>query len=131
MDKDTVLFEDKSLSDILAKIYNNSMNKNAQIDVFLVKLNNLINTPTDAALLIPLVKEFMDASIKNDDLLVKISNIIQKLIASQYTKTDGTVAFGFSDAEKEAWLKEIEEVQQESTNERLVNLKIPNETDSE
>jgi hypothetical protein len=80
LDKDTPIFENISLSDIFKDIYNNSRGKQKQIDDMLDKMGNLIKGVTDASMILPLLKEIMDVSVKNDEQLVKLAGIIQRLL---------------------------------------------------
>jgi len=80
LDKDSVIFKDKTLSDIFEDIYNNSRGKQKQIDDMLDKMGNLIKGVTDASMILPLLKEIMDVSVKNDEQLVKLAGIIQRLL---------------------------------------------------
>ena len=80
LDKDTPIFDDISLSDIIKKIYVNSDDKSKTIDGILEKVSNLLKGITDASMLLPLLKEILDVSVKNDEQLVKIAGIIQRLL---------------------------------------------------
>lgn len=80
LDKDTPIFDDVSLSDIIKKIYENSDDKSKTIDGILEKVSNLLKGVTDASMLLPLLKEILDVSVKNDEQLVKIAGIIQRLL---------------------------------------------------
>ena len=101
MDKDTILFDDKSLSDVLSDIYINNKNKSSQIDAFLNTLSQLIENVNDAALVVPLIREYLEISVKNDDQLVKLAIIMQKLVTNiAITPTN----FGLTDDEKQQLL---------------------------
>jgi len=109
LDKDSVLFDDVSLSDILKKIYNNSDSKQKQIDDMVDKLGNLVKGVTDASILLPLLKEIMDVSIKNDEQLVKMAGIIQRLLqVDNNPKGNGGMDL-LPDHEKTALLQNIKE----------------------
>ena len=109
LDKDSVLFDDVSLSDILKKIYNNSDSKQKQIDDMVDKLGNLVKGVTDASILLPLLKEIMDVSIKNDEQLVKMAGIIQRLLqVDNNPKGNGSMDL-LPDHEKMALLQNIKE----------------------
>jgi hypothetical protein len=80
LDKDSVIFGDKTLANVFEDIYNNSRGKQKQIDDMLDKMGNLIKGVTDASMILPLLKEIMDVSVKNDEQLVKLAGIIQRLL---------------------------------------------------
>lgn len=78
--KDDKIFEDKSLADVMADIYTNSKQKHNQINSLIEKLQPLIKSTGDASIMVPLIKEYLDISVKNDEQLVKLAQIIQRLI---------------------------------------------------
>lgn len=86
------VFEGKSFSDLLKDIYNNSDKKKKQIDILVRELTPLIKTVNEAAVIVPLIKEYLEVGVKNDEQLVKMAAIFQKYIAAD-ARTD---AFGKS-----------------------------------
>ena len=82
MDKDSILFGDTNFSDILKDIYNNTKKKDKQISGLIEQLKPMIRNMTDASMMVPLIKEYLDVSVKNDDNLVKLSAIVQRLLVS-------------------------------------------------
>jgi len=123
LDKDSIIFDDVSLSDILKKIYNNSDSKQKQIDDMVGKLGNLVKGVTDASILLPLLKEIMDVSIKNDEQLVKMAGIIQRLLqVDNNPKGNGGMDL-LPDHEKMALLQNIKEgVDSKKVDEQLEQL---------
>jgi hypothetical protein len=65
----------------------------------------------DMAVIGPLIRDLIDTSVKNDDQLVKLANLAQKLIVSE-KKSEGDDGF-LSAFEKEQLLKDIEDTQLE------------------
>jgi hypothetical protein len=76
-----VVFDDKKLPDILRDIYKNTEKKRGQINEFLIKLVRMVATPEDAAVLAPVIKDFMEVSVKNDEHIIKVAQIAQKIIS--------------------------------------------------
>ena len=109
MDKDTVIFSDKSFSDVLADIYNNSKKKEAQITKLVEQLSGMIRSLNDASLVVPLIKEYLEVSVKNDDHLVRLAAILQRLIVSAGTNK-ASDEFGLTDEEKKQLMEEAEEL---------------------
>jgi argininosuccinate lyase len=64
---------------------------------------------SDASILVPVIKDFMEVSIKNDEHLVKLAAVIQRSLGA---KGEESTTF-LTDEEKEALLKGIEEIQKE------------------
>ncbi len=106
------VFKDKSFGNLLEEIYNNQKKKEKQIMGLIGELRPLVNDIGDATMIVPLIKEYMDLGLKNDDQLVKIATIVQRIVANQ--QTAGTDSFSISDEERQQLLKEIEAVSKKS-----------------
>lgn len=104
---DTLVFGSKKFSDILEEIYNNQKKREAQVTALISELKPLISDIGDATLIVPLIKEYMEIGVKNDDILIKMATIIQR--AAQNTNDDGS--FGISDEEKAQLLEAMESLQ--------------------
>jgi len=100
MDKDSPLFDDKNFSDLLKDIYNNTKKKEAQITELINQLKPMIRNMTDASMMVPLVKEYLEVSVKNDDNLVKLTAIVQRLLVSSAKTNTGDDGM-LSEAEKQ------------------------------
>tara|TARA_R110000744_G_scaffold48049_3_gene105375 strand:- start:1058 stop:1399 length:342 start_codon:yes stop_codon:yes gene_type:complete len=100
MDKDSQLFGDKTFSDLLKDIYDNTKKKEKQITELINQLKPMIRNMTDASMMVPLVKEYLEVSVKNDDNLVKLTAIVQRLLVSS-TKSTGSDDGILSEAEKQ------------------------------
>jgi hypothetical protein len=98
------IFGKKKLSDIFQEIYNNQKRKEEQISALINELKPLINDIGDATLVVPLIKEYMDLAIKNDEALIKMATIIQRAISSD--SADDT-NFGMTEDEKAQLLAEV------------------------
>lgn len=80
---DVELFEGKNLSDLFKEIYDNSVTKKGQIKNLIEALYPLIQGIGDATLLVPLIKEYLEISVKNDEQLVKLAQIVQRIGSGQ------------------------------------------------
>ena len=67
------VFGNKKFSDILKEIYDNQKKKEQQITALIGELKPLINDIGDATLIVPLIKEYMELGIKNDEQLIKMA----------------------------------------------------------
>lgn len=110
------VFGGKNLADIFQEIYENHEAKKNQIKELVAQLTPLIQGIGDATLLIPLIKEYMELGIKNDDQLVKLAQIIQRIDSGKKT---GSSEFDFDSlqnllVEDQSIGKEIEKVGEES-----------------
>ncbi len=94
----------KKFSDLLKEIYENSKKKEAQINALIGELKPLINDIGDATLIVPLIKEYMELGIKNDEQSVKMATIVQRALASNKSEDEG---FGMTEEEKAQLLSEV------------------------
>ena len=92
------LFKGTTFSDLMKDIYHNSKKKDRQINTLIQELQPLIKNIGDATVIVPLIKEYLDVSVKNDEHLVKLAAVVQRLVGSA-TK-DGGDEYGMSEEEK-------------------------------
>ena len=98
------IFGKKKFSDLLKEIYDNQKKKEVQISALIGELKPLINDIGDATLIVPLIKEYMELGIKNDEQLVKMATIVQRALASNKSEEEG---FGMTEDEKAQLLSEV------------------------
>jgi hypothetical protein len=79
---DKVIFEDKTLSDLFKEIYDNSRKKDRQLNAMIGELKELIEGIEDATLVVPMIKEYMEIAVKNDEHLIKLAQVIQRIEAN-------------------------------------------------
>jgi hypothetical protein len=104
MDFNQVLFKDKSFSSLLEDIYKNANRKEKEIKALIDQLKPMIQEPGDAMMLVPLLKEYMELAIKNDDALIKMAGIVQRaMTAPNQGGDDGML----SERDKELLFQEI------------------------
>lgn len=103
------LFEGKNYNDLLKDIVVNSENKRDQIDIIISDLRDKIVTINDALILAPIIQSYLDIGIKNDESLVKLAAIVQRLVTAT-TEGEGGGNFGLTDLEKEQLLKDIKNI---------------------
>ena len=115
---ETEIFKGKSLSDLFSEIYDNSRKKDKQISTLISELKPLIEDVGDATLVVPMIKEYLEIGVKNDDQLVKIATIVQRLETSIQKSTGDTDWFDSVDLQAllevdESIDEKIEAVQEE------------------
>ena len=84
-----ILFDDKSFSDLLKEIHGNQKKKAKQLASLIAELRPLVQSLGDATVVVPLIKEYMEISVKNDDQLIKMAAIVQRLSTSTSQNGDG------------------------------------------
>jgi hypothetical protein len=106
---DIKVFGKKSFSNLMEEIYNNSKKKEQQVSALIAELKPLINDIGDATLIVPLIKEYMEIGVKNDEHLIKLAAIIQRAMQNSTNNSNGSLSI--SDDEKKQLLDEINKIQ--------------------
>ena len=84
-----ILFDDKSFGDLLKEIHGNQKKKAKQLASLIAELRPLVQSLGDATVVVPLIKEYMEISVKNDDQLIKMAAIVQRLSTGITNSGDG------------------------------------------
>ena len=84
-----IIFDYKSFSDLLKEIHKNQSKKSKQLASLIAELRPLITSLGDATVVVPLIKEYMEVSVKNDDQLIKMAAIVQRLSTGTTSTGDG------------------------------------------
>ena len=84
-----IIFDDKSFSDLLKEIHKNQSKKSKQLASLIAELRPLITSLGDATVVVPLIKEYMEISVKNDDQLIKMAAIVQRLSTGNASTGEG------------------------------------------
>ena len=98
---DVEIFEGKTFSGLLKDICVLSNNKKLEIDAIVQKLLPMIKDAADAMNIAPVLQKFIDVGVKNDDQLVKVATIVQKIITVENQSNAGDLENILSDKEKE------------------------------
>ena len=106
---DSDIFGDKKLKDLFQEIYNNQKKKEKQISSLIEELKPLIDDIGDATLVVPLIKEYLEIGVKNDEQLIKMATIIQRCLSNDSNNSEGNLLI--SDEEKAQLLGEINKIQ--------------------
>ena len=88
MDFEAKIFGNKSFSDLLKNIYDNSREKEKQINDLITSLKPLVADTQSALMVVPLIKEYLDVSVKNDDSLIKMAGIVQRAMNNSGNGSD-------------------------------------------
>ena len=107
MEKDFKIFGDKNFSDLSEEIYENSKLKKTQIDLLVQEVHGYIQGIEDIAIVGPILKELMDVGVKNDDNLLKLATVIQRIMNKQADVTEETSLL--SEDEKEELMSSLED----------------------
>lgn len=117
--KSVELFEGKNLADLFKEIYDNSASKRQQIKDLIASLAPLIEGIGDATLLVPLIKEYLEIGVKNDEQLIKLAQIVQRMDSNKKVGSDMDnlwASLSATLADDAANEKQIEQVREEAAN---------------
>jgi len=120
MDVKDELFKGKTFSDLMSDVYHNSKKKDRQINQLISQLQPLIRNASDATIIVPLIKEYLDVAVKNDDHLVKLTAIVQRYISTTQTITGESSLL--SEDEKNQLLKIADDTFEEELTEEIDNI---------
>ena len=113
MAKDYEIFEGKTLSDVFKDIYDNSKTNKTQLEVLMKEVVGFIKDGDTAVQIIPMLKEYLEINVKNDEQLVKLATIVQRITAAEKRISDSGDEFGLSESDKEQLMNAIESDVQE------------------
>jgi hypothetical protein len=103
------LYKGKSFASLCKDIVGNSEEKKQQLDVLITDLKDMIKTVNDAVTIVPLLKEYFDAGIRNDEQLIKLAAIVQRLMADRVGAESDSNGGILTDDEKKQLMSVIEE----------------------
>ena len=110
------IFEGKTFQDLTKDIYENTTKRKTQIDLLISEIHGFITTIDDVVMVAPIIKEYMDVAVKNDEHLVKLAGVIQRIIAKSSGGDEESLLL--TEAEKEdlinALQEDVDDLQKES-----------------
>jgi len=108
MANDYEVFKGKDLSQLFRDIYNNQRTTASQITILIDSLRPLIKNAGDAAVIVPLIRDYLDVSVKNDSHIVRLAAIVERLYAAEkLTSSEGGIGM-LSEDEKAALMLSAE-----------------------
>ena len=123
MSKDNEIFKGKTFQDLTKDIYENTTNKKKQIDLLISEIHGFIQTIDDVVMVAPIIKEYMEVSVKNDEHLVKLAGVLQRIISKSTGDSDESMLL--SESEKEDLMATLQDTVEDLQNEsdRLSSIK--------
>jgi len=117
------IFDGKTFQDLTKDIYENTTKRKVQIDLLISEIHGFITTIDDVVMVAPIIKEYMDTAVRNDEHLVKLAGVLQRIISKSQGDSDESMLL--SDEEKEELMgtlqDTVDDLQKES--ERLESTK--------
>ena len=117
------IFKGKTFQDLTKDIYENTQKKKTQIDLLISEIHGFIQTIDDVVMVAPIIKEYMEVSVKNDEHLVKLAGVLQRILNKSKGESDESSLL--SESEKEELMMTLQETVDDLQNEktRLDNIK--------
>ena len=106
MSNDYEIFKGKSLSSLFQDIYENQNYNRKQLDVLTRNITSMIKDGDTAVQIVPMIKEYLEINVRNDELLVKLTAVVQRVMQAEAKGEGGE--YSLSDEEKEQILSKIE-----------------------
>lgn len=123
MDNDIELFKGMKFSNLVEEIVDNSRSKRNQIDVLISDLRTFIKGPNDALTIVPLIRDYIDVGVKNDDQLVKLAAVIQRIMNSKVDPSGESIGIGLTDEERKQLQDEIDKIKADDVSLTEINKK--------
>jgi hypothetical protein len=103
---DQLVFGKKTFSDLLKDIYDTNKKTEKQISELIITLKPMIKTASDAVMIVPLIKQYMEVKVANDEHMVKMCAIVQRAVAAGKKDEQGNTLL--SDEEQKQLLLEVQ-----------------------
>jgi esterase/lipase len=106
MSEEKEIFKGKTFDSLLKDIYDNSKRKESQIQILITELKPMIKNIGDAVIIVPLIKDYMEIAVKNDEALIKMAAIVQKA-QGRVSDDSGLI---LTEDEKKQLIEQVEKV---------------------
>lgn len=107
-DSEFEIYKGKRIGSLFEDIVANSENKRNQIDILLSDLRVMIKTPENALMIVPLIKEYLDVGVRNDEQLIKLAAIVQRMVSNTVGADDGAGGLMLTEEEKKQLMAQVE-----------------------
>lgn len=107
-----LLFGKKSLGDLFKDIYTNQKTTEKQIGDMILALKPFISNASEAAMIVPLIQEYLEVKVKNDEHLIKMAAVVQRAMSS--APKDGGDSY-LSELEMQSLLDTVNDMENKQT----------------
>ena len=101
------IFKGKTFQDLTKDIYENTTKRKVQIDLLISEIHGFITTIDDVVMVAPIIKEYMDTAVKNDEHLVKLAGVLQRIISKSSGTNDESMLL--SESEKDELMATLQD----------------------
>lgn len=110
MDMEFEIFKGKSFKDLCKDIYANQLHRKDQLEILIGDLRKMCTKIDDAPLIIPFIKDYINAANVNDEHLIRLAAIIQKLIVADDQSKIASGGLGLSEEERRNIMQELDSI---------------------
>lgn len=103
------LYKGKNFASLCKDIVTNQNNKRDQLDILINELRTYVKTVNDAIVIIPMIRDYFDIGVKNDEQLVKLAMVIQRIICKGNDNAEGE-SLTLTDEERKQLMQEVDAV---------------------
>jgi len=104
---DYEIYKGKTFSSLCKDIVNNQNLKRDQLDFTINECRKLVKDVNDIVVVMPIIRDCFDVAVKNDEQLIKLASVIQKIITRANSETDGNGGFSLTDEERKQLSEEV------------------------
>ena len=120
------IFKGKTFQDLTKDIYENTTKRKVQIDLLISEIHGFITTIDDVVMVAPIIKEYMDVAVKNDEHLVKLAGVLQRIISKSTGTNEESMLL--SESEKDELMATLQDTVEDLNNEQSRLESIKNKT---
>lgn len=124
MNLDFEVAEGKTFRDLCGEVIRRSTSKKDQLDILFSDVRGHIKNVNDAAVFLPRLKELLEVGIKNDEQIIKLTAILQKLQSTQLETSGGDDGL-LSDEEKKQLIENAVKEQVKDIKTTVDTLDVP------
>ena len=122
------IFKGKTFQDLTKDIYNNASQKKKQIEILIKEMNKMITSIDDVVMLAPIIKEYLEVGVKNDEHLVKLASVLQRIFSKNKVSDEDTLVLSENEKQElmDSLQNTIDEIQNESDDMNEIKQKYDN-----
>lgn len=121
---DVELYKGKSFGSLLKDVVKNQLDKKNQLDILITELRSLIKTSNDAIIIVPLIRDYLDIGVKNDEQLVKLAAVVQRIVSRNVDSGElSSEGFSITEEERKQLLEEVENLKKTEPTIKVAEIK--------
>jgi hypothetical protein len=107
---DFEVYDGKTFRDLCKEVVTRSQSKKDQIDLLITDVRTLIKNTDTAIQFLPRLKDFLEAGIKNDEQIIKLAAVLQRLQSTQIEASGGENGLLTEEEKEELRMNSVDEI---------------------